>query len=153
MRRFIEWDSLEVRIDGGRLNAMVLEKIANDPMLERLELRFLNGLLVVEGSVRKFISVPFSVEIRRIEPEGTSVRVPLDRITAGTIPVPKLLVGLVRDRFPRELVRYEEPATLVVSLERFLPPFVTAEIRQISIVDGGLAVTLGSGGADLPAGG
>ena len=44
----------------------------------------------------------------------------------------------------------EEPATLVVSLDRFLPPFVQADIQKIWIMDGGLAVTLGHGGADLP---
>lgn len=152
MRRFIEWDSLDVRIDGVKLNEIARTAIASDPMIERLELKFGNGLLRVEGSVRKFISVPFSVEIPRIEARGTTVRVPLARISAGPIPIPTLLVGLVRSKFPKELVTYEEPATLVVSLDRFLPPFVSADIQKIWIIDGGLAVTLGRGGADLPAG-
>ena len=43
------------------------------------------------------------------------------------------------------------PATLVFSLDRFLPNFVDAEIHHVWIIDGGLAVTLGRGGADLPA--
>jgi hypothetical protein len=153
VRRFIEWDSIDVRVDGAKINAMAREMIAKDPMIERLELRFSNGLLRVEGSVRKFISVPFSVDITQIVPTGTTVRVPLARIAAGPIPVPTLLVGLVRDKFPKELVRYEDPATLVVSLDRFLPPFLSAEIQKIWIIDGGLAVTLGKGGADLPTGG
>jgi hypothetical protein len=153
MRRFIEWDSIDVRVDGGKLNAMARQMVAGDPMIERLELRFANGLLRVEGSVRKFISIPFSVEITQIIPRGTTVRVPLGRISAGPIPIPTLLVGLVRDRFPKDLVQYEDPATLVVSLDRFLPPFVSADLQKIWIVDGGLAVTLGRGGADLPAGG
>lgn len=150
MRRFIEWDSLDVRIDGAKLNAMAREMVAGDPMIERLELKFLNGSLRVEGSVRKFISVPFKVEIPRIEAKGTTVRVPLVRISAGPIPIPTLLVGLLRNRLPKELVSYEEPATLVMSLDRFLPPFVSADIQKIWIIDGGLAVTLGRGGADLP---
>lgn len=153
MRRFIEWDSIDVRVDGAKINTMAREMIAKDPMIERLELRFSNGLLRVEGSVRKFISVPFTVDITQIVPTGTTVRVPLARISAGPIPVPTLLVGLVRDKFPKELVRYEDPATLVVSLDRFLPPFLSAEIQKIWIIDGGLAVTLGKGGADLPTGG
>ena len=153
MRRFIEWDSIDVRVDGEKLNAIAREMVAKDPMIERLELRFTNGLLRVEGSVRKFISVPFSVEITRFEASGTTVRVPLGRISAGPIPIPTLLVGLVRDRFPRDLVRYEDPATLVVSLDRFLPTFVSADVQKIWIIDGGLAVTLGRGGADLPSGG
>ena len=152
MRRFIEWDSLEVRVDGGKIAAMARELIAKDPMIERLDLRFTNGLLRVEGSVRKFISVPFTVDITNILAQGTTVRVPLGRITAGPVPIPSLLVGLVRSKFPAD-VRFEEPATLVVSLDRFLPPFVSADLQKIWIVDGGLAVTLGRGGADLPDGG
>jgi hypothetical protein len=150
VRHFIEWDSLEVRVDGDRLAAFAREIVAREPMIERLELRFTNGLLRVEGAVRKFISIPFTVEITRMEAEGTTIRVPLGRISAGPFPIPSLLVGLVRDRFPKGLVAYEEPATLVVSLERFLPSFIEAEVRSVWIIDGGLAVTLGRGGADLP---
>jgi len=153
MRHFVEWDTLDVRVDGEKLSAMAREIVANDPMIERIDLRFSNGLLRVEGSVRKFISVPFSVDITRFEAKGTTVRVPLARISAGPLPIPTLLVGLVRDKFPKDLVRYEDPATLVVSLDRFLPPFVSADIQKIWIIDGGLAVTLGRGGADLPPGG
>lgn len=153
MKRFIEWDSLDVRVDGEKISAMAREMVAKDPAIERIELRFSNGLLRVEGSVRKFISVPFTVDITHILASGTTVRVPLARISAGPIPVPTLLVGLVRSKFPKELVQYEDPATLVISLDRFLPPFVSAEIQKIWIIDGGLAVTLGRGGADLPPGG
>jgi len=140
-------------VDGEKINAMARQMVAADPMIERIQLRFANGLLRVEGSVRKFISVPFSVDITQIIPSGTTVRVPLARISAGPIPVPTLLVGLVREKFPKELVRYEDPATLVLSLDRFLPSFVSADIQKIWIIDGGLAVTLGKGGADLPTGG
>ena len=153
MKRFIEWDSIDVRVDGARLNAMAREMVAKDPMIERLGLTFANGLLRVEGAVRKFISIPFTVDITEIQAQGMTVRVPLARISAGPIPVPTLLVGLVRDKLPKDLVRYEDPATLVVSLDRFLPPFASADIQKIWIIDGGLAVTLGRGGADLPQGG
>jgi hypothetical protein len=153
MRRFIEWDSIDVRVDGEKISAMARAAVKAEPMIERIELRFTNGLLRVEGSIRKFISVPFTVDITQIITSGTTVRVPLARISAGPIPVPALLVGLLRDRLPKDLVRYEDPATLVVSLDRFLPPFLSADIQKIWIIDGGLAVTLGRGGADLPAGG
>ncbi len=152
MKHFIEWDSIDVRVDGAKIAAMAREMIARDPIIEKLDLRFTNGLLRVEGSVRKFISVPFTVEIQRFEAKGTTVRIPLARITAGPLPVPTLLVGLLRQRFPAD-VGYEEPATLVLSLDRFLPSFVAADIQKIWIIDGGLAVTLGRGGADLPTGG
>ena len=152
MTRFIEWDSLDVRVDGAKVAEMARAMVAGDPMLERLDLRFSDGLLRVDGAVRKFISVPFSVEIREFVTQGTTVRIPLSRISAGPFAVPTLLVGLLRSKFPAD-VRYEEPATLVMSLDRFLPPFVSADIRKIRIIDGGLAVTLGGGGADLPTGG
>ena len=153
MRRFIEWDSLDVRVDGAKSAAMAREMVAKEPMIESLDLTFSNGLLRVSGFARKFIRVPFTVDITEFRATGTTVRVPLARISAGPIPIPTLLVGLLRQKFPKELVTFEEPATLVVSLDRFLPPFVSADIQKIWIIDGGLAVTLGRGGADLPQGG
>jgi hypothetical protein len=151
MRRFVEWDQLEVRINGDKLNALIAT-FRVDP-IERLEVRFENALMRVVGSVRKFVSVPFEVQINEILASGRKVRVPLKSVSAfGMIPIPKFLFGLMRDRLPAELVGYEEPATLVFSLDRFLPNFMDAEIQHVWIIDGGLAVTLGRGGADLPAG-
>lgn len=150
MKRFVEWDSLEVRVSGEKLNAFV-QQFRVDP-IERLELRFENGLMRVTGSIKKFISVPFEVQIREILAGGRSVRVPLYAGSAfGAIPIPKFLFGIMRDRLPAQIVRYEEPATLIFSLDRFLPNFMDAEIQRVWIIDGGLAVTLGRGGADLPA--
>lgn len=124
------------------------------PPIERINLHFSEGLLRVDGSLRKFISVPFSVEIRSIFADGRTVRVPLSSASAfGGIPIPQFLFGILKNRLPADLVRLEPPATLVVSLDRFLPTFVDADIREIRIVDGGLAVTLGEGGADLPTSG
>jgi hypothetical protein len=151
VQRFVEWDSFDLRVSGAKLEEMVRAQVAGRDPIERIALHFTNGLLRVEGSIRKFISVPFSVEITHILAKGTVVRVPLARISAAGLPIPTLLVSLVKSRFPRELVTVEEPATLVVSLDRFLPPFVSADIQKIWIIDGGLAVTLGRGGADLPA--
>lgn len=152
-RRFIEWDGIDVRVDGAKIAAMAREMVAKEPAIESIDLQFSNGLLRVQGVAKKFIRVPFKVDITEIRAQGTTVRVPLSRISAGSIPIPTLLVGLLRQRLPKELVTYEEPATLVVSLDRFLPPFVSADIQKIWIIDGGLAVSLGRGGADLPTGG
>ena len=153
MKHLIEWDSIEVRVDGEKIAAMARDIVKSEPMIEKLDLKFSNGLLRTEGTIRKLISVPFTVDITRMEASGTKVKVPLARISAGPLPIPTLLVGLLRDRLPKDVVSYEEPATLVVSLDRFLPPFVSADIQKIWIIDGGLAVTLGRGGADLPQGG
>jgi hypothetical protein len=117
-----------------------------------MQLHFLNGLLRVEGSVRKFISIPFTVEIREIHAEGLRIRVPLASVQAfGGIPIPQFLLALVKDRLPKDLIAFEPPATFVISLERFLPTFIEADIEKIWIIDGGLAVILGRGGADPPA--
>ena len=150
MQRFIAWDELAVRVDGAKLAALVRER-GLVPPLERIHLDFSDGLLRVEGSLRKFISVPFAVEIREIFAGGRRLRVPLSSASAfGGIPIPQFLFSLVKGRLPADLVQLEPPATLLVSLDRFLPTFVDADIREIRIIDGGLAVTLGEGGADLP---
>ena len=137
-------------MSGEKLSALAKEMTAREPAIEKIGLTFTNGLPRIDGAVKKLITIPFTVEIREILASGTTVRVPLSRITAGPIPVPSLLVGLTRDRLPKDVVRYEDPATLVISLDRFLPSFVSAEVQKIWIMDGGLAVTLGRGGADLP---
>lgn len=147
--RLVEWDTIELRISGEKINE--LARSVPIPPVERLELRFMNGLLRVEGVVRKFIAVPFSAEIAEISPSGTTIRIPIRSASAfGAIPIPRFLFSLIREKLPRALVGFEEPATFVVSLDRFLPAFVTADVQKIWIVDGGLAVTLGRGGADLP---
>ncbi len=148
MKRLVEWDSLEVRVNGEKLNALV--QSFRVPPLERVELQFLNGFMRVSGVIRKFIAVPFSVDIPEIRAAGRTVYVPLRSASAfGAIPIPQFLFGLMKSQLPADLVRYEEPATLLFSLDRFLPSFVDAEVQRIWIIEGGLAVTLGRGGADL----
>jgi hypothetical protein len=150
MGHFVEWDSFEVRVDGDKLNAMMKATIGKTEPIERIDVQFFNGVMRVEGAIRKFISVPFTVEVTEIRASGTTVRVPLRNVSAAGFPIPMILFGLIKNRLPRDLVTYEEPATLVMSLDRFLPNFVSADIQKIWIIDGGLALTLGRGGADLP---
>jgi hypothetical protein len=147
--RFVEWDQLDIRVNGAKLNETV-RSFGVPPPLESLRIDFQDGLMRISGSIRKFVSIPFSVDVRDIHATGKTVRVPLHAAAAfGGIPVPRFLFGLAQSRLP-DAVRFEEPATLVVSLDHFLPEFVDAEVQRIWIVDGGLAVTLGRGGADLP---
>jgi hypothetical protein len=149
MKRLVEWDSVDIRVDGAKLNALAAS-FRVDP-IEKMELQFFNGLLRIAGSFRKFISVPFTVEIREMRPNGHTVSVPIASASAfGALPIPQFLFGLVKNRLPADLVRYEEPATFVVTLDRFLPSFIDCDIQKIWMIDGGLAVTLGRGGADLP---
>jgi hypothetical protein len=153
VKRFIEWDSLELRVDGEKLNSIAREMIAGREPIERIGLHFENGLLRVEGRIRKFISVPFTVKITDIHASGTTVHVPLQGASAAGFPLPMILFRLLKSQLPQDLVSFKEPATLVMSLDRFLPPFVSADVQKIWIIDGGLAVILGRGGADLPPGG
>jgi hypothetical protein len=149
MSRFIEWDQLDLRVSGAKLNALASTMVVEP--IRRLELKFLNGLLRIDGTAKVFMNVPFTVYVSEIFARGTEVRVPLRAASAfGAIPIPQFLFRLAKDRLPKELVRFEEPATFVFSLDRFLPRFVNTEIQKIWIIDGGLAVTLGRGGADLP---
>ena len=153
MNHFVEWDSIEVRVNGAKIEAMAQSIVAAVPEIGSLRLRFANGLLRVEGSIRKFVSVPFTVDITESRAAGTTSRGPLAAIsTFAGIPVPRFLVGVLRDKLPRDVVRFEEPATLVLSLDRFLPTFVSVDLQRIWIIDGGLSLILGRGGADLPAG-
>ena len=153
MQRLIEWNTFEFRVSGDRINEMVRAQLLGKEPLEKIELTFTNGQLRVQGAVRKIVSIPFTVDITHLYARGLTVYVPLGRISAAGFPIPTLLVTLIKSRLPKELVSFEEPATFVVSLERFLPTFLTAEIQNIWIIDGGLTVTLGRGGADLPPGG
>jgi hypothetical protein len=149
MPQFIEWDQLDLRVSGDKLNAMARSMVVEP--IQRMELKFLNGLLRIDGTAKVFMSVPFTVYVTEMFPRGTEVRVPLKAASAfGAIPIPQFLFRLAKDRLPKDLVRFEEPATFVFALDRFLPSFVTTEIQKIWIIDGGLAVTLGRGGADLP---
>ena len=74
MPRFVEWDSIEVRIDGERLNSMMQSMIGRTEPIEKIGLRFLNGLLRVEGTIRKFVSIPFTVDVTEIRANGTIIR-------------------------------------------------------------------------------
>ena len=149
MPRLIEWDTIDVRVSGDKLNDVVAQ-FRVDP-IERMALKLSNGLLRVEGTIKKFVSVSFAIEIKEMMASGTTVRVPVASATAfGGIPVPRFLFSLIKGKLPKDLVAFEEPATFVISLDRFLPTFVTADVQKIWIIDGGLAVTLGKGGADMP---
>src|SRR5437660_1614064 len=64
MKRLVEWDQIEVRVNGDKLNALV--QSFRVPPLERLHLQFSNGQLRVTGTVKKFIAVPFSVDVNEI---------------------------------------------------------------------------------------
>ncbi|HEX7152787.1 MAG TPA: hypothetical protein VF618_14955 [Thermoanaerobaculia bacterium] len=150
MKKLIEWDSLEIRVDGTKIAEMARAMIAGKPPIETLDVAFENGVIRATGTVRKFLLVPFTVEVRHIYARGTTIYVPLAKINAGRFAVPTILLDIFKSQIPKDVVEYKEPATFVISLDRFLPPFVSADIQKVWIIDGGLSVTLGRGGADMP---
>ncbi len=150
MKHFVEWDSIELRVDGARLAAIARESASAEPAIEKLDLSFGNGLLRIEGVARKFVRIPFTIDITEMHASGSEIRIPLGAVSAAGFPIPRFLFGLIRGRLPAGLIRYEEPTTLVVSVERFLPEFVSVELQRVWMIDGGLAITLGRGGADPP---
>jgi len=85
---FVEWDSLDIRVDGDKLNLMVQSMIGGMPPIETIGVRFSNGLMRVEGTLRKFVRVPFAVDITELRASGTTVRVPLKTVSAAGFPVP-----------------------------------------------------------------
>ncbi|HET7711159.1 MAG TPA: hypothetical protein VFL80_04455, partial [Thermoanaerobaculia bacterium] len=102
MEHFVEWDSLDVRVSGDRINQLAATMVV--PPLETIALRFSNGVLRVEGSIRKFVSVPFQVEIAEMSAAGMTVRVPVRSASAfgGVIPIPRFLFGLAKSRLPAD---------------------------------------------------
>lgn len=152
MRHLIEWDTLEVRVNGEKVSEIARQLIGLPPPLERIGFRFENGRILVEGSIRKLFNIPFTVEIARLDVAGQKIEIPVTKISAAGLPVPTLLLDLLKSRIPRDVVDYREPATFVLSLDRFLPSFVSVEVQKIWLIDGGLAVTLGRGGANMPTG-
>jgi hypothetical protein len=149
----VEWDGLDLRVDGTRLRDVAAAMMARSGAhIEDLAFRFRPGELTVSGKVRKVLPLPFRVVIRNIDALGRTVRVRLEEIAAlGVIPIPSILTRLVGNRQAAEGVVYQaESNALVIQLDRFLPTFLDVELAEIRILEGGLAVRLGRGGADLP---
>ncbi|HEY0590386.1 MAG TPA: hypothetical protein VGF40_01355 [Thermoanaerobaculia bacterium] len=151
--RFIEWDRLDVRVLGSRIVAMARDAMrASGAPVEIERIDFRDGDAEVSGVFRKGIAIPFRFHLRRIGASGRVLRLPIEQMSvAGFLPVPALLFRLAEGFARVQGVAIDpETRTVVVSVERFLPEFVDVEIEDVRIVAGGVHVTLGRGGADLP---
>ncbi|HVR44245.1 MAG TPA: hypothetical protein VMS56_12465 [Thermoanaerobaculia bacterium] len=152
-KRLLQWDRLELRIGGERLVAVAKAILAGRNIPVELEaIRFLHDDAEVTGAVRKGLSIPFRFHLGAIEAEGLTVRIPIERLTVlGFVPVPSLLFRLAEGFASVDGVEID-PArkTIVLALDRFLPEFLDVEIIAVRPVAGGMLVTLGGGGADLP---
>lgn len=151
-RRFIEWDVLEFRVNGAKIASIAGEQIhARDLPISELFLTFNDGLLKIEGKIRKLIGIPFVIEIDELIPSGKSLRIPFRRVSAFGIPLPSFLMTVAQLFLDSDEVSYDSSTNaLTIMLDRFLPPFADVEIVSVRPVAGGIAVRLGAGGADLP---
>ena len=152
-QRLVEWDRLELRILGSRIAGLARDAVLRyRAPLEIDSIDFREGDAEIAGTVRKGISLPFRFHLRTIGVEGRTLLLPIEELTvAGFLPVPMLLFRLAEGLGAVDGVAIDpERKTVVVSVDRFLPQFVDVEIEAVRIIDGGVRVTLGRGGADLP---
>lgn len=150
--RLVQWKGFEILLSGERLATLAGQEITrrNAPV-DRLEITFANDLLRFEGRIRKTIGIPFTIDIDRFTPNGTSVDIHLARASAFGIPLPSFIMTLAQLWLPPGDVSYDAHERVVsLKLDRFLPPFADVEIVDIRPVTGGITVRFGAGGADLP---
>lgn len=141
MTRLVSWDGISLRIDGARANAFARQQVAGQ--LDDLDIRFRAGNIHVTGRKKVgFVPVPFFADVNSIQVEGKSVVVPVSGIPSILLPV---IRAIAASRMP-PFVAVRPPLTFVVQVDRFLPPFADVQLREIRIIDGGLAVNIGPGG-------
>jgi len=130
------------------------EVAAKQAPIQDLRLTFSLGELRIDGKVEKFFLIPFRLFIRRVESSAGSIRIYLENISALGLPIPVLLRRVAEKSMRSDALAFDGLNNVItVRLDRFLPNFIDVDIRQIDIIDGGVAVALGQGGADIPSGG
>ncbi|HSN68213.1 MAG TPA: hypothetical protein VLV48_03150 [Thermoanaerobaculia bacterium] len=155
-QRLVEWDRLQVRILGSRIAVLAREAVRRSGApVEIQSVDFRAGDAEIAGTLRKGLALPFSFHLRTIAVEGRTLRLPIEQLTvAGFLPVPTLLFRLAEGFGSMKGVAIDpERKTVIVSVDRFLPEFVDVEIEAVRIIETGVEVTLGRGGADPPGAG
>jgi hypothetical protein len=152
-QRLVQWDGFEVRLSGERAQAVARKEILKRGLpLDQLGLEFRNGEIRVKARLRAAFPVPFSFVIRKIQASERAIRLFVEDMSAfGFLPVPAILSRLAGDRQAAEGIRFDAATNSVfIQLDRFLPTFMEVEVAEINMIDGGLTVRVGQGGADLP---
>ncbi len=152
MPRLIEWDTLEFRLSGERIAAIVGELIERKKLpVPSLFLEFKEGELFVEGTFKKGFSIPFQGTIRSIRPDRAWLHIKLDEVSAFGLPVPAFLQKFIEGQVRDGSVKYEDATKeLAIDIGRNIPGFIDVAIDTVRLVRGGVAITLGPGGADIP---
>jgi len=137
----VSWDAISLRIDGARVNDFVRERAAGQ--VDDIHLTFRSGNIHVAGRKKVgFVPIPFFADVNAIHVNGRTIVVPVLILPLAA----PILRGIVATRIPPG-VTIQPPFTFVIELDRFLPTFVDVEIREIRIIDGGLTLQIGPGGA------
>lgn len=137
-----------------RIEEIARKKIAEQRIPVRdVEMHFHDSLLEISGRLAKVVPLPFRVEIRRIDVDGSDVVVWIDRISAAGLPVPTFLRKLF-EKQPAggNVVIDGDGPSIRILVDRFLPPIIDAKINEIRISGEGIVAMLGEGGADPPEG-
>jgi hypothetical protein len=141
VNRPIQWDAVSLRVDGLRVNDFVRAQAAGQ--IDEINITFREGNIHVAGRKQLgFVPIPFFADVNGIFVEGRTIVVPVSILPIAA----PILRGIVASKIPPG-VTIRPPFTFVIEVERFLPTFVDVRIREIRIIDGGLAISLGPGGA------
>lgn len=150
--RLVNWQSLPLTISGAKATELVGKIIeAQNAPIKSLFLEFRDGELLIEGKAKKGMTIPFEVTIREIRGEGSVLHVRIHEVSAFGLPVPaflgKFLDGLGRD----PAIRFDgDTNTISIDVAKKAPSFVDITFQDVKLVRGGVAITLGPGGTDLP---
>ena len=151
----VEWDQLDLRVSGHKVQESISHLLRERKLpVSGLRLEFLEGRLVVSARIQKGLSIPLKFTVSTITVVGKTLEVTLeDFAILGILPVPRLLFRFIGKRsLPDGITLNPETLTVTIWLERFLPGFSDLTIESIQLIPEGVAVHVGRGGADLPAG-
>lgn len=144
-------DDARLRISQQTATGFILR--TQGPLLEKegiklADVRFLDGdRIAVQGTVRKFINIPFDLEGRLQCTGPRTVRLDLDQVTVGgLLPVPqlvtRLLTSLSEDALQRARVK-GDGQSFEVDVSALVPPNVQADLKRIGTDKGYLVIEAG----------
>jgi hypothetical protein len=151
--RLVTWQRLELLLKGEKIAGLARQAIAERRAPVTLDsLEFFAGVAEVSATLRKGLPIPIRFRVRSVVADGPRLRIPIEQPTVlGFVPIPSLLFRVAEGFAAVDGIAIDpERKTIEVALDRFLPPFVDAEIESVRFLAGGVEVILGRGGADLP---
>ncbi len=150
--RLVNWNTLNLTISGEKASAMIGRIIAaRKAPISSLFLEFREGELLIEGKVKKGMTIPFEVTIREIRGEGSILHIRIHDASAFGLPVPALIGRFLDGAGRDDSMRFDGSTnTLSVDIGKKTPPFIDVTFDEVKLVSGGIELTLGEGGVDVP---